>query len=125
MLVACISYYDQSIPHAVNTLLGDNCTGFFSKLGGALPNLLTPQAQAGQGATQNSGGAKTTSAAAKNDPIILLVQKKLNSLSSSKIKMKADGINGPQTDQALATFQKDKKIPDDNPNDATLKALFQ
>ena len=124
MLVACIGYNDKTINHGEgNTLLNHYCDQFMVVFGEVLPDLLKPQAQAGQGATQKSGGAKTVSAAAKKDPIILLVQQKLNSLSPSKIK--ADGINGPQTDEALAAFQKDKKIPNGEPNDATLKALFQ
>lgn len=124
MLVACIGYNDKTINHGEgNTLLNNYCGPFMVVFGQALPDLLKPQAQAGQGATQKSGGAKTTSVAAKKDPVILLVQQKLNSLSPSKIK--EDGINGPQTDEALAAFQKDKKIPDGGLNDATLKAMFQ
>jgi hypothetical protein len=124
MLVACIGYNDKTINHGNgNTLLNHYCDQFMVALSQVLPDLLKPQAQAGQGATQKSGAAKTISAAAKNDPIILLVQQKLNSLSPSKIR--ADGINGPQTDEALAAFRKDKKILDGKLNDATLKALFQ
>jgi hypothetical protein len=54
MLVACISYYDQSIPHAANILLQNNCLAFFSKLSDALPNLLKPA----EATRQTSSGPK-------------------------------------------------------------------
>jgi hypothetical protein len=49
MLVACISHYDQSIPHATNTLLERNCPEFFRELGTELPSLLKPPGATGQG----------------------------------------------------------------------------
>jgi hypothetical protein len=63
MLVACISYFDQSIPHAANILLQNNCLGFFSKVGDALPNLLKPAGATNQplsGSKQATAGAKHT-----------------------------------------------------------------
>jgi hypothetical protein len=62
MLVACISYYDQSIPHAANILLQNNCLGFFSKVGDALPNLLKPVGTT----SQTSSGSKQAPAATKH-----------------------------------------------------------
>jgi len=124
MLVACIGYNDASLPHHDNEILKRYCDHFMTQLDNVLPDLLKPATvSVSQAAAPKSSGAKAIPATAEKDPIISLVQQRLNSLNPSKIN--PDGIDGPETHKALAAFQKDKKIPDGKLNDATLKALFQ
>jgi hypothetical protein len=47
-LVACVSYYDRSIPHAPNYLLNQYCGDFMKKLSDVLPELLKPPAPPSQ-----------------------------------------------------------------------------
>jgi hypothetical protein len=58
MLVACISHFDQSIPHAANVLLDKYCRVFFGKLGEVLPNLLKSAGAANQAPSGSKHSAK-------------------------------------------------------------------
>jgi hypothetical protein len=78
MLVACISYYDESIPRSENTLLRDNCANFMKELGAAIPSLL----KAAGAANQPQGQLKQTATPTKR------VQNGTKSPSASTVAVK-------------------------------------
>jgi hypothetical protein len=107
MLVACISYYDQSIPHAANILLQNNCLDFFRKVGDALPNLLKPA----EATSQTSGGSRPGTARANQAPrsnpaaVNAVVVKDLQQV------LMQDGdypgpINGVYSSETMAAYEK-------------------
>jgi hypothetical protein len=67
MLVACISYYDESIPHSGNKILAEYCGDFMIKIGDALPNLLKPSGATSQ-PPSGSKQATTHKAATTSNP---------------------------------------------------------
>jgi hypothetical protein len=68
MLVACISHFDQSIPHAQNSLLEVNCPKFFGELGKVLPSLLKPAGAANLAPSGSKQSAKGSTPARGQPP---------------------------------------------------------